>query len=215
MARVSLAYPKMANSARAPMERCVAFEKYDGSNLHWVWERELGWYAFGTRRDRFDLDEVGIAEFAHAHPELEQAPLMFQHELLESLTQILQRCEFFQSEELTVFTEFLGENSFAGRHVHADPKRLVLFDVETAHGFLSPWEFVEHFASLPIARVVYDGKLTGPFIENVRAGRFDVAEGVVCKGGETGQVWMAKIKTHAYEQRLKEAFNNRWEQFWE
>jgi hypothetical protein len=49
-------------------EQCIAFEKYDGTNLHWVWEIELGWYAFGTRRRRFDLDEMGMAEFNAAHP---------------------------------------------------------------------------------------------------------------------------------------------------
>ena len=63
MTRVQLAYPKIPDSKNCPNEQCIAFEKYDGTNLHWVWEIELGWYAFGTRRHRFDLDEMGIAEF--------------------------------------------------------------------------------------------------------------------------------------------------------
>src|SRR3712207_8134788 len=34
---------------------CIAFEKVDGTNLHWDWDREFGWHAFGTRRDDFNL----------------------------------------------------------------------------------------------------------------------------------------------------------------
>ena len=40
-----LVYPKIPDSKNCPHEQCVAFEKYDGTNLHWVWEVELGWYA--------------------------------------------------------------------------------------------------------------------------------------------------------------------------
>jgi hypothetical protein len=41
-------------------------------------------------------------------------------------------------------------------------------------------------------------------------------EGVVCKGGMGGDdLWMVKIKTHAYMERLKNAFADRWEDYWE
>ena len=43
----------------------------------------------------------------------------------------------------------------------------------------------------------------------------DVAEGVVCKGGKTGDTWMVKIKTNAYMNRLKESFASDWENYWE
>lgn len=33
MARTKLVYPKMPGSDAAPLERCIAFDKYDGSNL--------------------------------------------------------------------------------------------------------------------------------------------------------------------------------------
>jgi hypothetical protein len=58
--------------------------------------------------------------------------------------------------------------------------------------------------------------LTGKFADDVRTGKYGVAEGVVCKGGEGGpDLWMAKIKTHAYLERLKRAFADRWEEYWE
>jgi hypothetical protein len=66
-----------------------------------------------------------------------------------------------------------------------------------------------------MARVVYEGKLTGKFADDVRQGRYGVTEGVVCKGGTGPDVWRVKIKTRAYLARLKAAFAERWEEFWE
>lgn len=214
MANVPLVYPKMPGSSAAPLKPCVAFEKYDGTNLHWVWDSELGWHAFGTRRDRFDLDHQGVTAFNMAHPGLEQAAPLFLA-LADDLTKSIRQRDNYQSSEIVVFTEYLGDNSFAGKHLSSDAKRLVLIDVQVANGFLDPETFVRDFAVFPIARVVYRGKLTGKFSSDVRAGKFDVSEGVVCKGGETGGVWRVKIKTDAYMQRLKQAFAERWEAHWE
>lgn len=205
----------MPGSGAAPLAHCIAFDKYDGTNLHWVWEPELGWYAFGTRRDRFDLDVAGIAEFNTKHPGLEEAAPIFLDSLADPLLSVLSEHHFYDSSEIIAFTEYLGSNSFAGKHKSDDPKQLVLFDIQIAAGFLAPDVFIDHFASLPIARVVYEGKLTGKFTADVREGRFDVAEGVVCKGGKTGDTWMVKIKTNAYMDRLKESFANDWENYWE
>jgi hypothetical protein len=64
--------------------------------------------------------------------------------------------------------------------------------------------------------VVYEGKLTGKFTEDVREGKYDVDEGVVCKGGsDADDLWMVKVKTYAYLERLKQAFADRWEDYWE
>jgi peptidase E len=47
-------------------------------------------------------------------------------------------------------------------------------------------------------------------------GKYGVQEGVVCKGGTGGSdIWMVKIKTHSYMERLKKAFAERWEEYWE
>jgi hypothetical protein len=215
VARIKLTYPKMHGSRDAPLKRCVAFEKYDGTNLHWLWLRELGWAAFGTRRDQFSLDVCGIAEFRVDHPEMEEAPDVFINGLAEPLAQVFQRNDRYDSAEVKVFTEFLGPNSFAGKHRREDLKRLILFDAETDRGFIEPDDFISDFSGLPIARVVYRGKLTGKFIHDLREGRFGVNEGVVCKGVESGKVWMAKVKTLAYMERLKQAFKDDWEKYWE
>ena len=223
MSRIQLAYPKMPGSKDAPLGHCIAFKKYDGTNLHWVWERELGWYAFGTRRDRFDLDASGINEFNVAHPGLEEASSLFIESFAEPLTKALQEHGHLESSQVIAFTEFLGPNSFAGRHKSVDPKQLVLIDVQTDHQFVAPQTFVKQFEGLPIAEVIYQGKLTGKFATAVREGEYGVAEGVVCKGvtqgssqkmGSKGQVWMVKIKTNAYMKRLKDLFANNWESHW-
>lgn len=215
MARTALTYPKIPGSDQAPLANCVAFEKYDGTNLHWMWDPDLGWHAFGTRRDRFDLDQAGVADFSIAHPELAEAPGLFLDAWRTPLTEVLSNQGFFGASSIVAFTEFLGDSSFAGRHAAQESKRLVMFDVQADGVLLGPDQFVRVFQSLPIARVVFRGRLTGKFAEDVREGRFDVSEGVICKGGETGAVWMVKIKTNAYLSRLKAAFASNWDAYWE
>ena len=216
MTRIQLAYPKIPDSKNCPERQCIAFEKYDRTNLHWVWEFELGWYAFGTRRSRFDFDEIGIAEFNAAHPGLEEAPDIFMTDFASPLESIFRENEQYHCAEITVFAEFLGANSFAGMHKQGDRKQLVLFDVETDRGMVVPDRFIKDFRESNIARVIYRGKLTGKFMDDIRSGKYSVNEGVVCKGeGNVNNRWMVKIKTDAYMQRLQEAFKDDWEYYWE
>ncbi|MBW4489378.1 MAG: hypothetical protein KME12_16440 [Trichocoleus desertorum ATA4-8-CV12] len=84
-------------------------------------------------------------------------------------------------------------------HQKDDSKELVLFDVQTEQGMVMPAQFIEDFKTLSIARVIYQGKLTGQFIEDVRNGKYGVAGGVVYKGGRyRDELWRVKIKTYAY-----------------
>ncbi|WP_309708339.1 RNA ligase family protein [Armatimonas sp.] len=208
-----LYYPKMPSSEKALVlgERCIAFEKLDGTNLHFCWERGFGWHAFGTRRDRFNLTERGIAEFANAHPELSEAAGVFQATLAAGLGDVL---ESYKTDETTAFCEFLGEGSFAGQHKPGEPKRLIFFDLALpGEVFVVPEDFVRDFGHLPIPRIVYRGKLTGQFTDDVRKGKLGVAEGVVCKGLKGN--WRCKVKTDAYRERLKASLGADWESGWE
>jgi hypothetical protein len=213
-----LHYPKIPSSRDAPLAHCLAFEKYDGTNLHWDWDRDFGWHAFGSRRDAFNLTPDGVGLFLAAHPELAECVGVFRSGLADGLERVFREHPGYREfQGLTVFTEFLGPNSFAGKHRKDDPKRLVPFDVRAeAFGVIGPEAFVTDFGHLPIAQAVYRGKLTGQFAEDVRRGKYGVAEGVICKGGAGGgDTWMAKIKTYAYLERLKKAFGERWEDYWE
>ena len=211
-------YPKIPGGKNAPDGRCVAFEKLDGTNLHWCWERDFGWHAFGTRRDEFNLSPDGMAAFVAAHPGLDDAPVAFLETVADSLDRVFRtNTDYATYPAMKAFTEFLGSNSFAGRHKSDEPKATVLIDVWVeGYGFVAPETFVAHFGGLPTPRVVYRGKLTGAFMEAVRKGKYDVTEGVVCKGGTGGEdVWMVKVKTYAYLKRLKTEFGAKWEEFWE
>lgn len=212
-----LHYPKMPGSRAAPDGRCVAFEKYDGTNLHWDWDRDFGWHAFGTRRDEFNLTPDGEAAFAVRHAHLREAAEIFRQTLVAGLEAVFRDHEAYRIvPAFKVFTEFLGPNSFAGLYKEDDPKEVKLFDVlAEPGGFVVPESFVQDFGHLNIARVVFRGKLTGRFLEDVRVGKYGVREGVVCKGGVGADVWMVKVKTYAYLERLKAAFAERWEDYWE
>lgn len=213
-----LNYPKIPGSRNPPNGRIIAFEKYDGTNLHWDSDRDFGWHAFGTRRDEFNLTEAGIEKFAQKHRHLSQCVDVFLGNLAEGVEAVFrEHSSYREFQSLKIFTEFLGPNSFAGLHKEEDPKELRLFDVVADPlGIVGSRQFVADFGHLHIAKVIYEGKLTGKFAEDVRVGKYGVAEGVVCKGGlGGGDLWMVKIKTYAYMERLKQAFADRWEEYWE
>jgi hypothetical protein len=213
-----LYYPKMPDGSGAGMGRCIAFEKYDGTNLHWDWDRDFGWHAFGTRRDQFNLTPDGIVQFARAHPGLEGCADLFRATLADGLEQVFRDyARYADFNECQAFTEFVGPHSFAGQHRPDDPKQLVLFDVRAEpFGLIGPEAFVADFGHLNSARAVFRGKFSGQLSEDVRNGKFGVAEGVVVKGGAGGEdVWMVKIKTYAYLARLKASFGERWQDYWE
>ena len=213
-----LHYPKIPGSLSCPTGRCIAFEKVDGTNLHWDWERDFGWHSFGTRRDEFNLTDAGIAQFGQTHAHLKEAASVFLQTLAEGLEQVFRTHPNYQKyDSFKVFTEFVGPNSFAGLHKTEDAKQLMLFDVWTErYGMIGPKAFVTDFGHLSIPRVVYEGRLTGKFIDDVRGGKYRVEEGVVCKGGTGGEdVWMVKIKILAYMEKLKRAIGDKWEDYWE
>ncbi len=213
-----LHYPKIPGGAAAQLGPCIAFEKLDGTNVHFEWHRDFGWHSFGTRRDSFNLDEMGIQAFTAKHEHLRECANIFYVSLAAILEHVFLRNENYrEASSFKIFAEFFGPNSFAGLHVADDPKELRLFDVEVADvGIVPPAQFVADFGSLPIAPVVFQGKFTGKFADDVRNGKFKVNEGVVCKGGNyASSLWMAKIKTNVYRERLKKAFAENWEEFWE
>ena len=114
-------------------------------------------------------------------------------------------------ERITAFTEFFGPSSFAGNHEFGEQKQLKLFDVSVyKKGILPPREFVQLFEKYDwAAEVMYEGNINRQFIDDVRTGKYDVVEGVVCKGID----WTAKIKTEAFLDRLKQKYEADWEKY--
>jgi hypothetical protein len=213
-----LHYPKIPSSQGCPGGPCIAFEKIEGTNLHWDWDREFGWHAFGTRRDEFTLTPLGIEQFRQAHPDLAGCHELFPAGLAGPLEKVFRtKPRYAGCAALKAFTEYAGPGSFAGMHCPGEAMELVLFDVEAeGFGMVGPFDFVADFGHLRIPRVVYRGKFSGQLTEDVRNGKFGVAEGGVVKGGSgRTEVWRAKVKTQAYRGRLERAFAGRWESYWE
>lgn len=203
-------YPSIEGPAKAPRQPCIAFVKYDGSNLRFEWTKKRGWTKYGSRRRLLDETDEALG-----------GAIRVFHETLASPLEDIFKKHYRDAQKITVFCEWFGDQSFSGQHIPGDAMRLVLFDVKIhKKGFVSPRDFVKHFCR-PLgdlaAAVVYDGNLTAEFVRAVQAGQFSdrgVWEGVVCKGGAGHKMWRCKIKTDAYRQKLQEVYEDGWEQFW-
>lgn len=179
---------------------CVAFEKFDGSNIRYEWIKKRGWYKFGTRNRLLDCTD----------PDFGPAIDLFLNKYGDAIPKVLaDEKEYRGVRECIVFCEFFGKLSFAGFHEPSDPKDVVLLDVNPhKKGIIGPRQFVKHFGHLHIPRVVYEGNFNRSFIARVRHGEFKVEEGVVAKGNNPKgkpphNLWMAKVKTQAWLEQLR------------
>lgn len=98
-------------------------------------------------------------------------------------------------------------------------KELVLFDTcLNKQGILSPKTFIKEFGDLDFsAKLIMQGKLNKETIEKIRnkEGEFsNLEEGVIVKSGERHKLWMAKIKTMDYLEKLKHFKQDSWKDFW-
>lgn len=203
-------YPSIINSSKAPRKHCIAFDKLDGSNIRAKYTQKDGFKLFGTRTQLIDEStpfwNVIIEKFKPYEA---------------SLTEKFKKDKDYRDfREIIVFGELSGPNSFAGRH--DDPTedlKITFFDILTGNKnrkFVKPKEFIKDFSFLPQPKVIYEGKLNDSFIDEIRKNT-DLQEGVICKGTETsgafvGGIWMCKIKTQAYFDKLKTQLPETWEQ---
>lgn len=213
-------YPSIQHSAKAPHQACYAFVKYDGSNLRFEWSKKKGWHKFGTRNLLFDESSY---VFGPAVP-------LFLQKYADDLSKVFQKEKSFRSiDRFIVFAEWFGAKSFAGAHEPDDPKDIVLFDVNPhKKGIIGPKQFLDIFGHLPVAECIWNGNLGEELISNVRASNFEfidfvskydikseVPEGIICKGGDSHNLWMCKIKTQNYLEQLKKRYVQDWEKLWE
>jgi hypothetical protein len=200
-----ITYPSISGLSHVPFgEPCLAFHKYDGSCLRFFWDRTKGWHRFGTRYRWFDANNPGFGS----------AVGLFHKHYADGIVRVLRsHKEYRNVTELVAFCEFFGPSTFAGLHREDEPKEIVLFDVYLPdRELILPKDFVAHFGHLRIPEVVYQGPFTREFIDDVRAGKYPVKEGVVAKGAierrrRKGKVehklWMAKVKTATWLDELR------------
>ncbi len=207
-------YPTIQNSSKAPRKPCIAFEKFDGSNFRAKWTQKNGFCLFGTRTQLIDESTEFFGKMVRVFNQTVNKPL---NEFLKK--------EYRNEREVICFGEFFGDNSFAGRHENEDQK-IVIFDILVGHKpnsrkFIRPQDFIKKLKNvIELPRVVYQGNLNESFIQDVRDDKFDTFEGVICKGTESvgnavGGVWMCKIKTNKYFEKLKGKFQEDWEKYGE
>lgn len=200
-------FPSIPNAVGFVGQPCIAFYKYDGSNLRFEWSRKSGWHKFGTRTRLFD----------HNDPEFGSAIPLFQETYGVDLETLFKKDKLFRNaQSIICYAEFFGPSSFAGQHKADEPKELMLFDVNVhKHGILGPREFLDSLGHLKVAKVIYQGILTQGFVNQIRNGEFpELREGVICKGGSAHKLWMCKIKTMAYLEELQVRYAN-WQKYWE
>ncbi len=206
-------YPSIINSSKAPRAYCVAFDKLDGSNFRAKWTAKKGFDLFGTRTQLIDENTAFWGD----------AVKYFKKNQAEKLEKYF-KDEYRNEREVIVYGEYLGENSFAGRHDDLEPKKVVIFDVMVGHKnqyFVQPLEFVKQYQSIvEIPTVIYVGNLNDEFIKEVRENKYKLKEGVVCKGTTTngayrGKIWMCKIKTQEYLAKLQAIYGAKWKDYWE
>mgnify|MGYP000926571394 FL=1 len=187
---------------------CIAFYKYDGSNLRFEWSPKKGWNKFGTRTSLFDKSD----------PVFGSAVDLFMATQAEGIERVIRDTkEFRNNERVTAYCEFFGPKSFAGIHdleIPNEPMELVLFDINLhKKGILGPREFVNHFGHLKTAQVVYEGNFNQTLIDAVRNRTLPVWEGVIAKGGSGHDLWMRKIKSNDYLDKLRAVFAGEWERY--
>lgn len=200
-------------ASKAPHLPCYSFIKYDGSLIRSAWSPKRGWYKFGTRKLMIDESNQYFGA----------AIVLFKQKYGEELHTIFKKDKLLRNcQEITVFSEWFGENSICGQHQDYDKKDIILFDVSVhKKGMMAPKEFLERFGHLKVAECVYQGNLNQDLINRVRDGSFDcnskyeirniVPEGLVCKGGSGHDLWMAKLKTELWFKALREQHPVDWE----
>lgn len=195
-------YPKIDYYNRGLFDQyCYAFDKLDGSNCRAEWSKKRGWYKFGSRNVMIDKNTT----------ELGQSIDLFLNKYADGLEKVFKEKDYRNSDIYTVFFEFVGENSFAGKHDPNDIKDVVLFDVcQYKKGFVAPKPFIENFGHLGIPNIIYRGIYNYDFINDVRNNIYNLKEGVICKGtfkSKSGdQIWQVKVKTNEWLSKIKSIY---------
>jgi hypothetical protein len=203
-------YPHIDYGAGIYGEKVYAFDKLDGSNIRVEWDRRNakksvftgGFVKFGTRTQIISKTNQHFGDSVDA----------FLDKYCDDLNDIFFHEKFFRNiDKITMFCEYLGHSSFAGFHDLKEPKDVVLFDIciNRKGLFLPPKLFVEHFGHLDIPEVIYIGNYNKELIQNIKDNT-ELKEGVVCKGVRKVKgddiVWMTKIKTNQWMDRLKHKY---------
>jgi hypothetical protein len=127
---------------------------------------------------------------------------------IPSLDKIFREDILFRGVDIiTVYSEFFGENSFAGQHDWNEPHDVVIFDMFMyKKDFLPPGDFIKIFENMHTPKLLWrGGVVTEQAIQFVQWNCFgnEVKEGIVFKGVNNKKVWMAKVKTQQWLDKVR------------
>ncbi len=182
------------------------FDKLDGSNIRCEYSKKRGFYKFGTKKQIID----------ETHPQFGHAITLFLEKYNEGLSRIFtDNKEYRNIQSFVVFSEFFGEQSFAGYHEPGDKMDIVLFDVNMyKKGWVKPKDFIKDFENLGIPKLLYHGNYNKRLIKDVKEGLYDTKEGLIIKGVRKTKgndiVFMSKIKTQWWLDKIKNKFGEKY-----
>lgn len=171
-----------------------AQDKLDGQNLRFEGNLKRGFYKFGTRTQMISVDDptfgLGWNLFCEKYSDA----------ILSHLSKFLKS----KTDKFTVFAELVGENSFAGKHNPEDKLDVILFDIWIfKKGWLLPLELEERFGHIGTPKIIYKGEFNMDFVKDIQENIYQLKEGVIIKGIEGKEVFMNKVKTKEWLERVK------------
>ena len=216
--------PRFFDNGMLHGEQVVAFNKLDGQNFRVKYNTKGAnknqFTLFGSRTQLVDENTENFGE----------AVKFFKDKYEDILRNIIienskKKGVFHNVEEITLFFEWYGDNSFAGFHQQGDVMHLALIDVFIKKkGYIEPNTFIDVFygKGVEVPEVIFNGKLDMNFVNSIVNNNWTkegcqyptVKEGVVIKRTTLlrGQrLPMCKVKTNWWIDKLHNTFS---EEMW-
>ena len=187
------------NNIKVPNFPISTWNKEDGSNLRFEWNKKQGFYKYGTRTQLFD----------ESHPLFSKSLPFFNKNIREPLSKVFTDKKY---ESTVVFAEFYGENSFAGVHNPNDEFKLCVFDINVyKKGILSPEVFYNMCKDI-VPTPYYFGQIlwNDEFVSKIRNNEIEniTFEGVVGKWVKGNNIEMVKAKTQNWIDLVRSKFDD-------
>lgn len=186
------------NNIKIPDFPISTWDKIDGSNLRFEWNKKQGFYKYGTRTQLFDA----------SHSLFSKSLPFFNNYIREPLSKAFSDNKY---ENAVVFAEFFGESSFAGIHNLNDDFKLCVFDINVyKKGILPPETFYNLCKDIvPIPQYFGNILWNDDFILKVQNNEFSniTFEGVVGKWQKGNNIEMVKVKTKNWIDAIRNKFD--------
>jgi len=182
------------------------FDKIDGSNFVAEWSKKLskktrftnGFAKFGTRTEMIKKESNPFAKGID----------IFMNKYSEPLDKIFNENKLFKGIDLiTVYGEFYGDSSFAGQHNWSEPHDLIIYDMFLyKKDFVKPRDFIDIFGNLHIPDLIFSGLFDKNIVNDVECNSYNLKEGLVFKGVDNNKVFMFKMKTYQWLNKVRELY---------